>query len=115
MLKNISLVFGIIFAIVGIWGFFSPEVLGFSVNQLHSLVHLVVGLWLLWAALKDEKQLPLAAQVIGVVYLIIAILGFLKVQFLVDSLVLNDADNWLHLIVGLILAYFGFMVKSRKA
>lgn len=112
MLKNLSLLLGLILAIVGAWGFFTNDVLGFSVNTLHNLVHLVSGLWLLWAALKDEGQLPVAAKTLGVVYLVVAVLGLINLTFVTDLLTLNSADNWLHLVLGVIFVYFGFMSKK---
>lgn len=114
MLKQFALVIGIILGLLGLLGFFmGGDVLGFTVNTLLNIVSLLAGLWLLFAAFGGkEDMLKLAAQVVGVVFLVIAILGLLGVGFIVDWFNLNVADEILFLIVGLVLGYFGFIEKK---
>lgn len=114
MLKQFALVVGAILTLVGVVGFFvGDSVLGFGVNAPHNIVHLVSGLWLLFAALGGKEQmLKLAAQVLGVVYLVVGVLGLLGVGFIMGLLNMNMADTILHLVLGVVLAYFGFVAKK---
>jgi len=105
----LGVVFGSIFVLVGLAGFAvtgfgslvgNVGVLGvFSVNPLHNVAHLVIGLlWLGSAANADSARA--AAQVFGVVYLLLSILGFFAVGAALNTLALNTADNLLHVVSG---------------
>ena len=108
---------GAVLVIAGILGFFwsasfdtgdsvlaeSDEVVGLlAVNAWHNLVHLLIGLLLLAAAGSAARS---AALGVGLLYLVLAIWGFLEVDngvgVLVDLVPINNEDNWLHLILGL--------------
>ena len=107
---------GAALVIVGIVGFFydssfstgdelkSDEVFGLlAVNGWHNVLgHLAIGLLLLAAARSAARE---AALGIGLLYLVLAIWGFLAVEDGVGDILglipLNTEDNVLHLILGL--------------
>jgi hypothetical protein len=106
---------GAVLVIAGILGFFweasfatgdsieSDDVLGIlAVNGWHNLVHLAIGLLLLAAAGSAARS---AALGVGLLYVVLAIWGFLEVDngigVLLDLVPVNTEDNWLHLILGL--------------
>ncbi len=106
---------GVGLVIVGIIGFFydasfdtgleitSENVFGvFAVNGWHNLLHIATGLLGLLAAGYAARTYALA---FGLVYLIIAIWGFLEVEegfgALLDLVAINTEDNFLHLLIGL--------------
>jgi hypothetical protein len=109
-------VFGGVYLLIGILGFFvakkitggdpDHKLLLFSVNHLHNVVHLAVGVaWLASArSLAAAKQASLA---IGVGYLLLAGLGFVAQDFMRDLLNIEMADNFLHLVTGALGVYFG--------
>jgi len=79
-----------------------------AVNGWHNLVHLGIGALLLVAAGGAARS---AALLIGVLYLVLAALGFIATGdggigfiaengVLVDLVPVNDEDNWLHVILG---------------
>ena len=121
-----ALVFGAVYAIIGIAGFFvtgfddfaaknySEELLIFPVNPLHNIVHLGVGaLWLGAAARHDSAKA--VNMLIGVVYAVVAILGFagaLKFLAIEDS---GSTDNFLHLATALLAIYFGSAGASASS
>ncbi len=100
---------GVVLLLVGILGFFMGDtVFGFGVNSLHNIVHLVSGVILLWAGFASAGANAKTANIVfGIVYLVVAIVGFMNVASLVDMLALNWSDNWLHLIIGVVTTAIG--------
>ncbi len=99
-------VLGVVFLAIGILGFFTSGILWvFGVNALHNVVHLVSGVVLLWAGLATAptKQVNTA---FGVIYGLIGIIGFFGV---LGFLNVNTADNWLHLVIGIVTLAIGTM------
>ena len=81
----------------------SDEVLGLlAVNGWHNLVHIATGLLGLAAAGYAARTYALG---LGLLYLVIAIWGFLEVEdgfgTLLDVIPVNNEDNFLHLVLGL--------------
>ena len=79
-----------------------------AVNGWHNLVHIAIGGLLLVAAGGAARP---AALFVGVLYLVLAGLGFIAtggdgISFvaengvLIDLVPVNDEDNWLHVILG---------------
>ncbi|MEK7079688.1 MAG: DUF4383 domain-containing protein [Patescibacteria group bacterium] len=119
MAKKIALVFGVVFVLVGILGFVSNPLVGpaglFETDMLHNIVHVLFGVVLLGAALRMPLQSALWLKIIGVVYLILAVLGFLTVPNggpLLGLVMTNVADHWLHVVLGVVLVAAGFLAKD---
>lgn len=94
------------FAVTGGVGFASPEgaeLIWFEVNPLHNIVHLALGAaWLIGGAAG-----PLAARsvnmTLGAVLLLLGIAGFfVRPDASYNILALDTADNWLHLLTGVV-------------
>ncbi len=119
MAKKIAFVLGIVFVLVGALGFVPNPIVGdmgiFETDMLHNLVHILFGVILIVAAKKGAAMLWL--KVIGVVYLLLAILGFVMASeggMLLGLVHTNAADHWLHLVLGVVLVVAGFMGKSHS-
>ena len=114
MSKTVSWVFGVIFVIVGLLGFFMNPVLGiFAANTLHSLVHLVSGLLLLAVVLWWSNSSALVLKVLGVVYALVAILGFALGGDMILGLIDNTmADGALHSLLAVVFLVVGFTDNS---
>ncbi len=124
MAKKASVTFGVIFVLVGLLGFFSNSLVGmgsyFDANTAHSVVHLVIGLVLLYVGLKAEAKAAVTLNVVGVVYLLVAIIGFFMVTAGGTASVLgfidvNAADNWLHLVLGVVILGLGLAAGKSSA
>ncbi len=120
MAKKLAIVFGIVFVLVGILGFIPNPVVGagaiFDTNHIHDLVHFVFGLILLAVAFMAPRMSALWLKILGVVYLLIAVLGFLLVPNGGDLLGLvttNMADHLLHVVLGIVLLVAGFVCKDK--
>ncbi len=108
--KTWAWLIGVILVLIGIWGFISNPVAGlFPVNALHNIVHLVTGLIFIWAAAKGAAK-P-ANQWLGIIYVVVAILGFLGVLSFLAVAGGNDPDNWLHLVIGIVSVLVGYAAK----
>ena len=96
-------VLGVVFVLVAIWGFIDGQrVLIFHVNAAHNTVHLISGLVALACAYAGARASRLFCVIFGVVYGLVALLGFAGVQAVIDLLHLNPADNWLHAVLSLV-------------
>ena len=109
--QTVAAVFGAVYTLVGLAGFFVSEnfisktddaLLGFQVNHLHNIVHLLIGVALL-ASSKRYDTARSANLAIGATYLLLGVFGPLINGSALDIIALNTADNWLHVASGLLL------------
>ena len=118
MAKKLAMVFGVIFVIVGLLGFFSNPLVGahgyFMTDTFHNVVHLLIGIIMLAMA---GSAAGTSLTVFGIIYLLLAIVGFVQGGSgkLLGLVAYNAADNWLHLVVGVVLLAAGFSGKKAPA
>ncbi|MEA2701363.1 MAG: hypothetical protein QOE22_72 [Candidatus Parcubacteria bacterium] len=120
MAKTLAIVFGIVFVLVGILGFMGSGIAGpmgvFQTNTLHDLVHLLFGLILLVVAFTAPAGSAKWLKILGIVYLVLAVLGFLLIPsggLLLGIVLMNGNDHWLHLVLGIVLVIAG--MSGRKS
>jgi hypothetical protein len=107
-------ILGAVLLLVGIIGFINNPVLGlFPVNGLHNAVHLLTGLVFLgvgvWGSMGSART---TNKVLGIVYLLVAIVGFVWGLSFLQVGVGNDPDNYLHLLLGIAPLAVGFWAKD---
>jgi len=113
MIKNVLYVLGAVFIIVGLLGFINHPVLGiFEVNTLHNLIHLASGILALIFAGMGESQAKTFAVVLGVIYALVTILGFLLGGNILGLIHTNMADNLLHLVLAVVFLAVGLGGRS---
>src|SRR5437763_11702325 len=108
--RVVALVIGVVFLIIGILGLIidttSGSLLGFDVDLVHNLVHLLTGIVALVAVFSGWSRR--FNQVFGIIYLLVGLAGLIPGlyfdQRLLGLMHVNAADNVLHLLVGLIAA-----------
>jgi len=112
MAKKSSLTIGIVALILGILGFISNPLVGadglFQTGTVLNIIYIIFGLILIYTGTKAASSAPMAMKVIGVIYLIVAILGLIGGDSVIGLFAVNGADNWLHLILGLVLVWLGW-------
>jgi uncharacterized membrane protein YuzA (DUF378 family) len=111
-----GLVFGAVYVLVGIAGFFvadqftggqaADKLIVFPVNHMHNIVHLLIGGALLFGSTRADlaKSVNL---IVGIAYALVAVLGFIGV---ITPELINDrgvADDFLHLATAILAIYFG--------
>ena len=101
---------GVVFILIGIIGFIQGDsVLGiFAVDMIHNLVHLASGVLALVFASRGENAARKYALVLGIVYALVTVLGFLTGEGKVLGLIsVNQADNFLHLVLAIVFLAIG--------
>ena len=116
MAKKLAIVFGVVFVLVGAMGMIGTPIAGpmgiFETNSLHDIVHLLFGIILLVVAFMAPGRSALWLKILGVVYLVLAVLGFLLIPGggeLLGLVHMNSADHLLHIVLGIVLFVAGMM------
>lgn len=105
--------FGIVFILVGVLGFIpgitsNGMLLGiFEVDALHNVIHLLSGIIALLCA-GSMKGAKTYFKIFGVVYALVTVLGFLGSGSVLGLIMVNGADNVLHLLIAIIALALGF-------
>lgn len=117
MIQKLAWVFGIVFLVVGLGGFVPSltqdgMLLGiFEVDPLHNVIHLLSGALAIGAVLAGNYA-RLYFQVFGVVYAVVAVVGFMQGDTVLGLISTNMADHVLHLAIAAVALYAGFGMKE---
>ena len=126
--QTVARLVGLVFLLVGIAGFIpgittnlydglefagddgNAELLGlFEVSVLHNIVHALFGIGILMAATPEGARTFLLGS--GAIYVVLFVLGILGGG---DWVPTNDADNWLHLALGVGLVALGLITTRGR-
>ena len=128
----VALIYGVVFLLVGVAGFIpglttnydtlqfaghhsEAMLMGlFQVSILHNIVHLLYGI----AGLALSRTSAGARHFLlwgGVVYLVLWLYGLVIGHDSPANFVpLNDADNWLHLLLGVTMVALSFLPRTHR-
>ncbi len=99
------------------WGHHSNAMLlgVFQVSALHNIVHLAFGV--VGAVMSARAGLARAFLAVGgFIYLALWVYGLLVHQDSAANFVpVNDADNWLHLVLGVAMILLGALLGARTS
>ena len=130
-LTNASLVFGIVFVLAGLAGFFAAPpppnapplvvehghglALGLlPVNTLHNIVHLVFGVLGIAASRGAVASARGYFRLVAVSYALLVVLGLIPATRTTFGLIpIWGHDVWFHALIAAAAAYFGFLVPAR--
>lgn len=125
-IQTVALIFGLGFLGAALFGFLAggttmdanpetaPRALGlFPVNMLHNVVHLLFGIWGLVASRSWDASKTFC-RVGGVAYILLIVLAFVDPTTF-GLIPIGGNDIWLHALLGLPLAYFGFTARETRA
>jgi hypothetical protein len=88
----------------------------FHVNMAHNLVHLISGSVAMILALGSAHACRNFFRIFGLIYGVVAILGFVQPEASILALIANNmADTWLHLAIAALSLILGFAVPQRVA
>ena len=129
--NRFALIYGIVFLVIGVAGFIPgittphthPEMtaesgLGllfglFPVNLLHNIVHVLFGIWGVFAA-RSLGGARAYFKSVTVIYAVLGVMGLipgLRTTFGLIPLYSNDI--WLHFVLAGVAAYFGFVRREE--
>ncbi|MBM3227928.1 DUF4383 domain-containing protein [Candidatus Peribacteria bacterium] len=107
LVKIVTKILGIVLLLAGIAGFFvNGTLLVFEVDAVHNIVHIISGLIALVAA-GTYSYARLFLIVFGIVYAVVAILGFMSGEVL-GLFSVNMEDNYLHVAIAALCLVTGF-------
>jgi hypothetical protein len=121
--RTAAFVLGVVFLIVGVLGFIPNPIVGpnaiFVTNAMHNYVHLISGIFLLLGVYTALTP-GLALKILGVVYAIVAVLGFVMLKGadgVMFGIAMNMMDHWLHVVLAIVIlaAGFGLPAMARPA
>src|SRR5688500_2331470 len=118
--KTASLIIGIIFLVVGLLGFIPNPVVGnshdaiFHADTVHNMVHIISGVLFLIVSFAAPARAGLFLKVFDIVYLLLGIVGLVTIGDsgmirLLGFLPVNDADNYLHIGLGIVIFLAGML------
>lgn len=114
MTKKLAVTFGWIFVVLGVLGLISNPLIGnapgalLAADTARTVVNFLSGLIFLWVAYGSPHNTKKTLKIFGIVYLLIAIFGFLSSSgSVLDLIATNTLDNWLALILALVCLWSG--------
>lgn len=118
--RTAAFVLGILLLIAGVLGYIPNALVGpagiFLTNQTHNLVHIVSGIFLLLGVYSSLGP-SLALKILGIVYAIVAVLGFVMMKggegLMFGAIAMNRMDHWLHAVLAIIILAAGFGLPRR--
>ncbi len=117
MIRFIAVLFGIAFIFAGAAGFMHQFMTNgllfgmFDANSMHNIAYIVSGVIAIMAA-TNYRLTRLYFQIFGIIYVLVAIIGFARGGDLFIMHV-HMADNFLHLGIGVVALLLGFYVVKQ--
>ncbi|MEK6825735.1 MAG: DUF4383 domain-containing protein [Nanoarchaeota archaeon] len=114
--KTFALILGIILLIIGVWGLFQSNILGFGVNPAQSILHIIAAIFGIYVGMKGEG--PGFNKSIGWIGIVLGVLGFIpSVGHEAEGLLMqwfniNMQTSVLHLVIGVIALVIAYAVKE---
>jgi hypothetical protein len=137
MAKTVATLLGVVFLLVGLAGFFAPNLLGTHLRTTHNILHRVSGVVSLYFGLAASQSAAKAfCLVFGLVYGALGVLGFLLGQqatvsmagmggaqqdadsrlwtVIPGQLVLGTMDHLLHIALGVLYLLAGLLTRTDR-
>lgn len=126
MLKRIAIIFGAVFILVGILGFIPAitplapngeyqRLFGvFAVDTMHNAVHLLTGIVAIACGMASEAASRNYFRTFGIVYGLVALVGFMAGNAPMMGMAHNVADAVLHTAIAIVALLLGFTHVSDR-
>src|SRR5499426_1674132 len=117
MAKAICKILGVVFLIVGLLGFVSPNLLGMHLSGIHNIIHLIsAALALYFGFAASPSAARTFSLIFGAVYLALGVLGFIAPGPVIRLIQAHltpgglrglSADNIFHMLLGVVFIIAG--------
>ena len=117
MAKTVCKILGVVFLLVGVLGFVTPDILNLHLTPAHNAVHIISGALALYFGFAGTlSAAKMFALVFGVVYLGLGILGMAlgtgeDRMWMVGPLHFGQADHGVHILLGVVFLAGGLFTK----
>ena len=123
--KSASYIIGAIFIAVGLLGFVPNPIIAdsqdaiFHADAVHSTVHIVSGLLFVVFAAAMPSSVSMFMKVFGVIYFLLGVMGLITIGSsgmtrLLGFLHVNGADNYLHVLLGVVI-FLASLLRPNQA
>jgi hypothetical protein len=127
LVQSVVPIIGAFYVIIGVIGFFvtgfsnfvqntNDELVGFSINPFHNLVHLAIGAFLIVMAMNKNKAVGEGATMgVGLFYIVAFVIGV----YASDNLTIismhgaGDLENFNHIVNGVLLLTIGLLSSGQ--
>ncbi len=105
---------GVVLIVLGIIGFVSPNFLGLPIGGTGIWIHLLSGVILAYLGFTGTS-VKLGAQVFGVIYTLVGVLGIISVNVPVLNVPAGAVYGIIHLVLGVLGLWAGFGKETVRA
>ena len=127
--QRVAPFFGLLYITIGIVGFFvtgfdnfvqntNESLIGFSINPMHNLVHLLIGIFLIVMATRPSVPVAEGAVLgVGLFYVTAFVIGAVARDNLtiISMYGYGDLENFNHLVNGVLLLVLGLISTASTA
>lgn len=114
LVRPVTWILGLVLLVVGLLGFVMPSpLLGiFAVDTLHNIIHVLSGAIGLIAVNMGHMPARMYLILFGLVYLAVAVIGYVQQTTVLNLITVNMADNMLHAGIAALCLIVGFGSKK---
>ena len=127
LVKRVGPLFGLLYVTIGILGFFvtgfgnfvqntGDTLIGFHINPMHNLVHLLIGAFLIIMATRASTAVAEGAIMgVGLFYIVAFVIGSVAKDNLtiISMYGYGDLENYNHLVNGVALLTLGLLSSGQ--
>jgi len=118
-MKTAAIIWGVVFLLLGFLGMMpgvAPNGMLFGifrVDGMQNAIHLLTGIFALFAGLSSPHASRVYFETVGVIYALLAFLGFFYgSRNLMGLMAHNMADTWLHAVIAVVSLYLGYVWRK---
>ena len=130
-IQKMTITIGVAILVVGFGGVLMPHLFGMHLSFLHNLVHLMTGFFAVWFGASRPSRAYNFTLIMGTVYALVGILGFIfgrpgypttgsldadqnLVRLIPDFLELGTIDHIVHILIGTFMLFTCYTFREDK-
>lgn len=130
-IQKMTITIGIALLVIGFAGVLMPQLFGMHLSMLHNLIHLMTGVFAVWFGASRPSRAFNFTLIMGTVYLLVGITGFIfgvpgypttgdldadqnLVRIVPDFLELGSIDHIVHILIGAFMLFTCYTFKEDR-